>query len=240
MNAPVLELANVCRSYPGPAGAPEVAVLRNVDFALGAGESAAIVGPSGSGKSTLLNLMGALDRPTSGTVRIDGRDLAGLPEPEAARLRNRTIGFVFQRHHLLPQLDALENVLVPVLAEQARASDAEVARAKDLLDRVGLAGRTHHRPGELSGGECQRIAVARALIRGPRLVLADEPTGSLDAATADEVADLLATVHRAEGAALVVVTHAPALARRMQRAWTLEGGRLIAGPAAERTPATAP
>ena len=226
MSDAALELRNVFKSHPGPAGAAELAVLRGVNFTLAAGGSVAIVGPSGSGKSTLLNLMGALDRPTSGEVIVGGRNPAGLSERELAQMRNRAVGFVFQQHHLLPQLDALENVLVPALATHAKATADEVARARGLLARVGLGDRAHHRPSEMSGGECQRVAVARALINRPGLVLADEPTGSLDAATADEVARLLVEVNRAEGAALVVVTHSARLARRMDRALALSDGGL--------------
>ena len=224
MDERVVEVRDVAKSYPGPAGGAAVEVLRGVSLDLSAGESAAVVGPSGSGKSTLLNLLGALDRPTSGRVLLRGRDLAALPEDDLARIRNREIGFIFQRHHLLPQLTVLENALVPALAERGAAVPLD--RARELLDRVGLASRLDHRPGELSGGECQRVAVVRALVNGPGLLLADEPTGSLDAVTAAALADLLVELNRAERVALVVVTHAEPLARRMDRVFRLSGGCL--------------
>ncbi len=224
MDERVVEVRDVAKAYPGPAGGAAVEVLRGVSLDLSAGESAAVVGPSGSGKSTLLNLLGALDRPTSGRVLLRGRDLAALPEDDLARIRNREIGFIFQRHHLLPQLTVLENALVPALAERGAAVPLD--RARELLDRVGLASRLDHRPGELSGGECQRVAVVRALVNGPGLLLADEPTGSLDAVTAAALADLLVELNRAERVALVVVTHAEPLARRMDRVFRLSGGRL--------------
>jgi lipoprotein-releasing system ATP-binding protein len=185
----------------------------------------AVVGPSGSGKSTLLNIMGTLDRPSAGRVLLEGRDLAGLPEQDLSAVRNRSIGFVFQDHHLLPQCTVLENVLIPVLAQRARAGDA-AERACSLLDRVGLGGRLDHRPGQLSGGECQRVAVVRALINQPRLLLADEPTGSLDGANAEAMTDLLAELNEEEGIALVVVTHAERLAERMRPVYRLCDGQL--------------
>lgn len=215
------ELVGVTKSY-GAADDPPV--LRGVDFAVAPGESVAIVGPSGCGKSTLLNILGTLDRPTSGKAFLGGRDVSSLDELELSRLRAREVGFVFQLHHLLPQLTVLENVLVPALvADGARAAEE---RARRLLDRVGLSHRLGHRPGRLSGGECQRAAVARALVNRPRLLLADEPTGSLDGAAAEGVADLLFGLNREEGVALVVVTHAPALAARAGRVLELREGRL--------------
>ena len=219
----LLELRGVRRAFDGPAG--PLPVLDGVDFTLRAGEAAAVTGPSGCGKSTLLQLMGTLDRPDAGQVLFDGADTAGLSPGALAALRNRTVGFVFQFHHLLPQCTVLENALVPVL-ERARAADAR-ARALALLDRVGLAGRADHRPGELSGGERQRAAVVRALVNRPRLLLADEPTGALNEAAAESLADLLVELQRDEGLALVVVTHAPAVARRFGAQWTLHNGKLV-------------
>lgn len=216
------ELVGVTKSYGAGEDAP---VLRGVDLAVRAGESVAIMGPSGCGKSTLLNILGTLDRPTSGKVFLGGRDVSGLGEVELSRLRARDVGFVFQLHHLLPQLTVLENVLVPALvAEGARVAEQ---RARRLLDRVGLSRRMGHRPGQLSGGECQRAAVARALVNRPGLLLADEPTGSLDGKAAEGVADLLFELNREEGVALVVVTHAPGLAARAGRMLELREGRLI-------------
>ena len=218
----LLELSNVTRTYEGPSGPLEV--LRGVSLSVAAGASIAVLGPSGSGKSTLLNLMGALDVPTSGQVRFEGRDVAALDEDERAGLRNARIGFVFQSHHLLVQLTVWENVLVPALVRGVTADVEE--RARRLLERVGLADRMGHTPGALSGGERQRVAVVRALVNAPGLVLADEPTGSLDAATAAELSSLLVDVNREEGAALVVVTHSEALADRMERVHLLRDGKL--------------
>jgi ABC-type lipoprotein export system ATPase subunit len=223
MAAPLLELSDVAKSYVSPAGV-ETRVLRGVSLAVAAGESIAVAGPSGSGKSTLLNLMGLLDRPTSGRVLLDGRDVSALTEVEAAAARAQDVGFVFQAHHLLPQCGVLENVLVPTLAAKETRGSEE--RARKLLERVGLSHRLEHRPGQLSGGECQRAAVVRALINRPRLLLADEPTGSLDREASEALARLLAELNREEGVALVVVTHAPALAAQMGRLLLLRDGTL--------------
>jgi len=217
----LVELTHVQKNYATPSGE----VLRDINFQLAAGESVAIVGPSGSGKSTLLNLIGALDQPTHGTVRFDGRDLAGLSANELAAIRNRDIGFVFQLHHLLPQCTILENVLIPTLANpSASNTTAAVQRAERLLDRVGLKSRLHYRPGQLSGGERQRTAVVRALINQPKLLLADEPTGSLDQAGAENLAQLLQELNQEERVALVVVTHSRELAGRMKRVLELRDG----------------
>jgi len=230
-----LELAGVSKSYPG-AGGEELAVLRAVDLQVRAGEAVAIMGPSGSGKSTLLNLMGGLDRPTSGRVLLEGEDLAGLSEKRLAEVRNRRIGLVFQLHHLLPQCTVLENVLIPTLVRSGsgggQAGEA-ARRARELLGRVGLGGRLNHRPGELSGGERQRVAVVRALINEPAAVLADEPTGALDREAAERLAELLAELNRQEGVTLVVVTHSERLARGVcgkGRVLELADGRLRAPP----------
>ncbi len=214
----LLELTHVSKSY----GAVEV--LRDVNLQLTAGERMAIIGPSGSGKSTLLNLMGALDVPTRGTMNLDGRDLSHLTENELAGIRNRQIGFIFQLHHLLPQCTVLENVLIPTLT--GHTTDADYARAERLLERVGLKHRLTHRPGELSGGECQRVAVVRALINQPKLLLADEPTGSLDHASATNLGQLLTELNKEEGVALVLVTHSLELARQMPRVLELRDGEL--------------
>jgi lipoprotein-releasing system ATP-binding protein len=219
---PLAELVGVTKSYGSADGG--VPVLRGVDFAVVPGESVAVVGPSGCGKSTLLNILGTLDRPTSGRVILSGRDVSELGELERSRLRAREVGFVFQLHHLLPQLSVLENVLVPALVADGAGAAGE--RARRLLDRVGLSHRLNHRPGQLSGGEAQRVAVARALVNRPKLLLADEPTGSLDGKAAEGVADLLFELNREEGVALVVVTHAAALAGRAGRVLELREGRL--------------
>jgi lipoprotein-releasing system ATP-binding protein len=203
-------------------------ILDGIDLDLDTGESVAITGPSGSGKSTLLNLIGTLETPDEGTITFDGRELSGLAEPERARFRAESLGFVFQLHHLLPQLTLLENVLVPLLALHSHVPAQARERATALLTRVGLGERLQHRPGQLSGGERQRTALARALVHRPRLLLADEPTGSLDQASSGEVADLIAELQRDEGLTLLVASHAPDLAGRMQRRYTLKGGTLEA------------
>ena len=203
-----------------------VSVLRGVSFELQAGQSLAMTGPSGSGKSTLLHLIGTLDLPSSGSIRINGEDPAALTGKELARFRNQVIGFVFQNHHLLPQYSVLENVLVPTLAFRQRHSDAE-GRARKLLERVGLSDRLDHRPAELSGGECQRVAVARALINSPSLLLCDEPTGNLDHTAAESVASLLFELHRAERTILIAVTHSRELASRFGQRFELREGRCL-------------
>lgn len=193
-----------------------IEVLKGLDFSVEQGAAAAVVGPSGSGKTTLLNVLGALLPPTSGSVEIGGEDISKFNEKEAARFRNRELGFVFQQHHLLPQLTVLENVLTPRLAGGWEESEEETRkRAIALLKRVGLDHRLNHRPGELSGGEKQRTAVARALINQPRVVLADEPTGALDGVTGSKVTDLLLEIQKEDGVTLVVVTHDLDLAKRI-------------------------
>jgi lipoprotein-releasing system ATP-binding protein len=223
--SPILELKNVNKDFPSSDG-PAVHVLRDIDLTLESGSSTAIVGPSGSGKSTLLQIIGTLDRATSGSVRIAGQDVADLSDDQLAELRSRTIGFVFQMHHLLPHCTALENVLVPVLAN-AKPDKDTVERAKKLLDRVGLSHRSNHLPGQMSGGERQRTAIVRALINRPKLLLADEPTGALDRAAADGLAQLLGELNREEQVTLIVVTHAPDLAATMGRTLRIEDGLLL-------------
>ncbi len=224
----LLQLSGVSKEFSSGAGS--LKILSNLDLAVQSGESLAIIGPSGSGKSTLLNLIGSLDRPSSGKVLLDGQDLTGLDDKQLAEVRNRRIGFIFQGHHLLPQCSVLENVLVPTLADSNErdegAKDAALERAKGLLKRVGLGERLNHRPAQLSGGERQRTAVVRALINQPKLLLADEPTGALDQTSAANLADLLVELNREEKVALVVVTHSPSLAARMSRALELRNGRL--------------
>lgn len=200
-------------------------VLRGVDLTVAAGESVAIVGESGTGKSTLLHLLGGLDRPDGGVVRVGGIDIYGLSDRERTALRGKDIGFVFQFHHLLGDFDALENVMMPMLVTGGSRSAAR-ERATEILKRVGLSRRLDHRPGELSGGEQQRVAVARALAARPSVVLADEPTGNLDPATAEEVHQLLRDVQKEEGAALIVATHNFALAGLLDRTLRMEGGLL--------------
>jgi lipoprotein-releasing system ATP-binding protein len=225
---PLLELRGIHKSFAPLQAEGASAILAGVDLVLAAGESVAIVGPSGSGKSTLLAILGGLEPPSAGSVRWEGRDLATLDGRGQAELRARTLGFLFQAHHLLPQLSALENALVPSLARAARAVPAtSEARARELLGRVGLSERLAHRPAELSGGERARVALVRALVNRPRCLLADEPTGALDARTAEELGTLLLELNRTEGVALVVVTHAERLARRLGRVLALEDGRLV-------------
>ena len=207
-------------------------LLRELSFDITAGESMAIIGPSGSGKSTLLNIIGTLDQPTSGHVWLDGEDLSQLDELKLAAIRNQQIGFIFQSHHLLPQCSVLENVLVPTIADKkSKTRDGAPARAEKLLQRVGLGERLHHRPGQLSGGERQRVAVVRALINQPKLLLADEPTGSLDRASAQALAQILVELNREEKVTLIVVTHALDLARQMNRVVELRDGQLVSTPA---------
>ena len=191
-----------------------VEVLRGVSLEMSEGQSLAITGPSGSGKSTLLHLIGTLDRPSSGTIEINDKDPFAMSEPQLAKFRNQMIGFIFQDHHLLPQYSVLENVLIPTMAFKRRNGDAE-KRARGLLESVGLSHRLSHRPAELSGGECQRVAVARALINRPSLLLCDEPTGNLDRSTAETVASLLFELHQDERIILIVVTHSLELASRL-------------------------
>jgi lipoprotein-releasing system ATP-binding protein len=221
------ELRNVTKSYAN--GDTAVPVLDGCDFSIEAGETVAIVGPSGSGKSTLLNLLGALDKPDSGEVIVAGKNLASLTAEQLAEFRNTEVGFIFQLHHLLPHCSVLENVLVPTLAR--KASKAERAafreRAVKLLEAVGLSHRLDHRPGQLSGGERQRASIARALIASPKLLLADEPTGALDVENAARLAELLAEINRVEKVAIVMVTHAPDLARKMGRVLELRGRKLV-------------
>ena len=223
----MIALSRVSKIYESSAG--PVGVLHELDLTVATGETVAITGPSGSGKTTLLNLLGALDQPTSGTVTIDGVALGGLDPAAAARFRSRSIGFIFQLHYLLPQCSVLENVLVPRLAGAwTEAASVTRARAEALLEQVGLRDRMTHLPWQLSGGEQLRAAIARALINQPKIILADEPTGSLDPATGERIADLLLSTHAGARAALVVVTQNPALAQRMQKTYRLEAGRLVA------------
>ncbi len=225
---PLLRLTRVTKRYDAPANAGALLVLNDVSLDLTRGESLAIVGPSGSGKSTLLHIIGTLDRPTSGSVSLNGQDLSVLDDRQLAAVRNRQVGFVFQSHYLLPQCTVLENVLVPTLAtDEAAARDGATERAERLLKRVGLGQRLSHRPGELSGGERQRVAVVRALINQPQLLLADEPTGSLDQASARELGQLLLDLNREEGVTLIIVTHARELAQRMRRVLELKQGHLV-------------
>ena len=219
----IVRANDVSRMFPMPAG--PVAALRRVSLAIGAGEHVAITGPSGCGKSTLLHLVGGVDAPTDGSIVFEGRDLALLSEPGRARLRLTRIGFVFQRFFLLPMLTAAENIELPQ-AEAGVAAAARRSRTRELLAYVGLTERADHLPSQLSGGEMQRAAIARALANRPALLLADEPTGELDEATSETIADLFDRVN-ADGTAILVVTHNPSLASRASRRLAMRSGRLV-------------
>ena len=220
----MLEVEDITKEYPTPK--QPLVVLAGISFELQPGESLAILGPSGSGKSTLLAILGALDQPTSGRVKLGPVNPFELDVEGLAEYRRQRVGFVFQDHHLLPQLSVLENVLTPLLADGRPTSDDQKL-AEQLLDRVGLAERLTHRPAELSGGERQRVAIARAMIRSPELLLADEPTGNLDADTAEKVLDTLLELQQEQNSLLVAVTHSEALAGRLQQQKLIREGRLV-------------
>ena len=223
----MLELINVKKSYQSSIEGRRLDVLKGITLRVDDGESVAIVGPSGCGKSTLLNIIGALDRPSSGRVLLDGKGLRGHDERQLAKIRNERIGFVFQLHHLLPQCTMLENVLIPTLAgKRAETREALEEKAVGLLERVGLKEWLEHRPGELSGGQRQRVAVVRALINSPKLLLADEPTGSLDKEASETIMELLVELNKSEEVSLIVVTHSGKLAEKMSKVLELDDGLL--------------
>jgi len=223
---PLLTLSQVSKSYREPGGGPPVPVLRDISLQVQAGESLAIIGPSGCGKSTLLNILGTLDRPDSGTYEFEGTSLSDLSAPQLAALRSQKIGFIFQLHHLMPQCSVLENVLLPTLALPQPDPTAR-DRAQALLHSVGLQDRLTWRPAQLSGGERQRVAVVRALINQPRLILADEPTGALDEANAERLTALLIQLQQTTGVSLILVTHQTAQAERMGRVLRIQSGALV-------------
>ncbi len=225
----MIELIDLCRTYR--MGSEDVHALNEVTLHIDQGEHVAVVGPSGSGKSTLLNILGCLDRPTSGSYRFSGREVAELGEVELSHLRQRWIGFVFQFFHLLPRLDAVGNVEVPMIFSGVGREERR-QRARRALESVGLGHRMTHKPEELSGGERQRVAIARSVVMGPRLLLADEPTGNLDRNSAEEIMELIERMN-AEGLTLIVVTHDPAVAKRARRIIRLEDGRVAEGGAVD-------
>ncbi len=224
MNNWVLQVNGLNKTYQQ--GELSVEVLRQVDLQVGRGEKHAIIGASGAGKSTLLHLLGGLDRATSGEIKVMQQDLDNLSEKKLGQLRNQYLGFIYQFHHLLPEFDALENIMMPLLIRRTREPEAR-EQAMDLLQQVDLEHRARHKPGELSGGERQRIALARALVTNPACVLADEPTGNLDEKTAASMLDLLMTLNESRDTALVIVTHDMKIASSMQTVWEMQDGGLV-------------
>jgi len=224
----LVELQNISKYYKNPQTGNKQEVLKDISLTIEKGESVAIVGPSGCGKSTLLNIMGTLDKPSGGTARLNGSEINSLNDNELSELRNKDVGFVFQMHHLLDQLNLLENVLLPTIPlKDKKIKESASERAMELLKSAGLEDKIHQRPGQLSGGECQRTAVVRALINQPQLLLADEPTGSLDAESAKQLGDILIKLNKEYQLALVVVTHSQELAERMSKVYELVNGQLI-------------
>jgi len=224
-NTPIIQLCDIRKQYGNDGITTEV--LHGIDLTLQSGEFTALIGPSGSGKSTLLNIIGLLEQPTSGSIQVQGRETATLSDDELTLLRGKKIGFVFQFHHLIPAFSALENVMMPLMLEEGRPTRSQRRTAAELLTRVGLADRLDFKPAKLSGGQQQRVAIARALAVKPPLILADEPTGNLDTAAADEIFKLLYEVNQEMGTTFLVVTHDPRLAQRCKRVVELVDGRIV-------------
>jgi lipoprotein-releasing system ATP-binding protein len=226
----IAELENITKIYTNKQSGIQREVLKGITLSINKGDALSIVGPSGCGKSTLLNILGTLDMPTSGVMRFNGKEINNLTDNQLADIRNREIGFIFQAHHLLPQLNLLENVLLPTLVLKERSKKKlALERALHLLENVGLANNIKQLPGQLSGGECQRAAVVRALINEPELILADEPTGSLDKNSAERIGELLSEINKTEGVSLVVVTHSLSLANKIGNTYNLSEGRITIG-----------
>ena len=223
----IIELKNITKSYTSATNISKT-VLQNISFNINKGETIAIIGPSGSGKSTLLNIIGTLDRPTSGIIKFKDQDFSTLSDNQLAKIRNQNIGFIFQLHHLLPQCTILENVIIPTLPYTKKKDRKNIVlRANQLIERVGLADHKQKRHGQLSGGECQRVAVVRALINQPEIILADEPTGSLDSKNSEELGDLLLELNREQKTTLITVTHSDKLANRMNKTYRIENGKIF-------------
>lgn len=223
----LLQLQIITKGYGEPGTHSYRPVLKELNLGVDKGEKIAIVGPSGSGKTTLLNLIGALDQPEKGKIRFDGKDITGYSKTELASFRNKYLGFIFQLHHLLPQLTLMENVLLPLLPQGKKISKEKKEWAEHLIQKVGIWEQREQKPSQLSGGECQRTAVVRALINKPQLLLADEPTGALDEGNASALTELLVNLSEEEGVTLITVTHATALADRMDKKYTLKNGMLV-------------
>jgi len=224
----IIALENIFKSYGNNSISPQRSVIEGISLTIQNKDSIAIVGPSGCGKSTLLNIIGTLDKPTSGIIKIDNEDISKLSDVNLAEIRNQKIGFVFQLHHLLPQLNLLENVLLPTLIiKDKKIRNSAQSRAMDLLKKLGLDEKIKQFPGQLSGGECQRTAVVRALINEPEIILADEPTGSLDEESAEQIGNLLSYLHQEQNVGMVIVTHSMELASKMNVLYKLQNGKLI-------------